>query len=69
MSVKSAVAPLAIEAIVHVTVPLAPKDGVVQANAGPLFCTMDTKVIVPGIGSLRLTVVAAAGPLLMTWMV
>src|SRR5258708_33239036 len=68
--VKVALAPTAIEAMVQVTVPFVPTALTdEQLNAGPVFCTIDTKVIVPGRGSLRLTLCAPAGPLLTTSMV
>src|SRR5258708_1429968 len=69
VSVKSALAPTAIEAMVQVTVPPEPTDGFEQLNAGPVFCTIDTKVILPGRVSVSLTVCAIDGALLTTWMV
>src|SRR5207244_2212237 len=61
--VKAAVAPLANEAIVQVTVPPAPGGGVVQTKTGPLVWLRETKVRWAGRGSLRETAAASLGPL------
>jgi hypothetical protein len=53
--------------IVHVTVPPEPAAGwLLQSKTGPLFCVMDTKVIVAGNVSVSATVLAASGPPLVT---
>jgi len=69
MSVKFANAPLASEARVHVTVPPAPTEGLLeQSKAGPLFWVMETNVIVPGSVSVSETDCAVDGPLFATVM-
>ncbi len=54
-SVKVAVAPPASVALVAVKVPVPPTGGVVSVNAGPEVCIAETKVVLAGIRSLRLT--------------
>jgi hypothetical protein len=67
VSVKVAVVPEARLAIVQVTVPPEPGEGwPEQSNAGPLFCAIETNVIVPGRVSVRANVSAASGPALLT---
>src|SRR4051794_5987015 len=66
VKVKSALAPAARLAMVQLIVPLVPAGGVVQLNAGPLFCVAETKVIPAGSGSLTTTLDAASGPMLVT---
>jgi hypothetical protein len=53
--------PDASEAIVQVTVPVAPTAGVVQLHVPGLVS--ETKVVLVGIASVKLTVVAVDGPL------
>ena len=45
------------------------KSGVVQVKAGPVFCTMDVKVVSGGVVALRAAGAAGLGPLLVTVMV
>jgi len=68
VKVKSALLPFVKRASVQSTVPFVPTVGVVQLNAGPLFCTTETKVIPGGMTSLTSTVVALSGPKLLTEM-
>ena len=65
-SVKVAEPPAASDAIVQVIVPFAPTAGVEHVNIGPEFWTNDTKVIVPGRASVRLTLAPGFGPPLTT---
>ena len=62
--VNEAVAPTARVAMLHVTVPVAPTAGVVQLHEPGL--ARETKVVLVGIASVKLTVVAIAGPLLVS---
>ena len=64
--VKVAEAPLAMLATEQFTVPVAPTDGVVQANAAPVFWVQETKVVLVGTVSLREMFSAVTGPLLVT---
>ena len=66
---KVADAPPASVAIEHETVPPEPTEGLMQLNAGPLFCVFDTKVVVAGSGSDSVTVCASLGPLFVTMIV
>ena len=67
VSVKVAVAPAARLAIVQVIVPPEPTLGwLLQSNAGPLFCAIETNVIVPGSVSVSAKLSAASGPELLT---
>ena len=53
--VNDALAPTFSVAIEQVTVPFEPPPGFVQGeNAGPEFCTIETKVILPGKTSVSL---------------
>jgi len=61
--VNVAVAPEAMLALVHVTVPLVPTLGLVQMNAGPVFCAVETNVVFAGNASVSETLVAGFGPL------
>ena len=54
---------------VPVTFPVPPTAGVVIVNAGPVFWVKLTKVVFVGTASVRLTVAALEGPLLVTLMV
>src|ERR1700730_4853711 len=66
-SVKTATWLTARVAIVQVIVPaLLPTTGVTHVNAGPEFCTSDTKVVFPGIASVSVTTCASSGPWLIT---
>jgi hypothetical protein len=56
--VNVALAPASIVASVQVTVPVTS----LQVKAGPLFCIIDTKVMLPGSVSEKLTFAAALGP-------
>jgi prephenate dehydrogenase len=56
--------PAARLAIVQFTVPVAPTTGVVQAH--PTGIETDWNVVFVGVASLKLTVVAAMGPLFVT---
>jgi hypothetical protein len=70
VSVKVALAPAARLAIVQVTVPPEPTLGwLLQSNAGPLFCAIETNVIVPGSASVSEKLLAASGPELFTLIV
>ena len=60
-SVNEAVEPAARVAMLQVTVPVAPTAGVEQLHAAGLVS--ETKVVLVGIASVKVTVVAAAGPL------
>ena len=65
--VKVAVAPAARLRIEQVTVPPEPAMGwLLQSNAGPLFCMIETNVIVPGNVSVSETLSPALGPELLT---
>ncbi|MND04600.1 hypothetical protein D3C83_249550 [compost metagenome] len=57
-------APEASVAIVQLIVPAAPTAGVVQVNAGPAVCAVETNVVHAGGGSARVTVWASLGPAL-----
>ncbi len=59
--VKEPLEPTARVAMLHVTVPVPPTGGVVQLHAPGL--ARDTNVVLVGIASVNLTVVAADGPL------
>lgn len=63
---KVAVAPTVSVATVQETVPVAPTAGDVQLKDGPLACVTETKVVLAGVGSWRVTVWASLGPLLLT---
>ena len=65
-NVNDADAPEASVAIVQVTVPDAPAAGLVQVNAGPLFCARETKVVPGGSTSVSVTPWAMPGPLFAT---
>src|SRR5437762_2324905 len=65
--VKVAVAPLAIHAVVQLTVPVDPAAGVVQVQ--PAGVVMDWKVVSAGSTSLIATLAAVFGPALLTPMV
>src|SRR5436309_2164144 len=60
--VNVAVAPLARDAVVQLTVPVEPTAGVVQVQ--PAGCVSDWKVVCGGRGSLMVTLTAAFGPAL-----
>ena len=60
-SVNEAVEPAARVAMLQVTVPVAPTAGVVQLHEPGL--ARETKVVFVGIASVKLTVMAVAGPL------
>src|SRR3989441_832859 len=62
--VNVAVAPLASDAAVQLTVPVEPTAGVVQVQ--PAGCVSDRKVVCAGNGSLMVTLAAAFGPALVT---
>jgi hypothetical protein len=64
--VNAAVNPGPNDAGWQLIVPPEPARGVVHGGftAGPLFCTKDTNVIVPGSVSVKLRSVAVSGPLL-----
>src|SRR4051812_21695443 len=64
MSVKFADAPAGSEAMEQVIVPPEPTAGrpLEQSNSGPLFCVIETNVIVPGSVSVSVADDAAAGP-------
>jgi hypothetical protein len=65
--VKVEVVPAESVLMVHVTVPPEPTAGwLLQSKAGPLFCTIETKVIVPGNWSVHRTPLAASGPAFVT---
>ena len=68
VSVKVVVPAFASDAFVHEIVPAAPTAGVVQVHAVPV-CAIDLKVVVPGVASVNVFVVAAAGPLFFTTIV
>src|SRR5438477_254535 len=61
-SVKVAVAPLASDGLVHVTVPVDPTAGVVQVQ--PAGLDIDWNVVCAGSGSVIVTLAAAFGPAL-----
>ena len=67
-SVKVAELPAASDAIVQLIVPFAPTAGVEHTKVGPEFWTNDTKVIVPGRASVRLTLAPGFAPPLTTVM-
>ena len=54
------------EAMLQLTVPVAPAAGVVQVKVGPPVCVIDTNVVVAGTASVSVTLTASAGPLLVT---
>src|SRR5262245_14085040 len=54
-TVNIADAPTARLEIVHVIVPVPPTAGLVQANAGPLVCVSETKVVLAGMLSVSCT--------------
>ena len=56
-------------AMEQLTEPPAPTEGVAHVSAGPAVCVADTKVVPAGNGSDRLTVCAALGPALATFIV
>src|SRR5437763_605765 len=65
--VNVAVAPAARLRIEQVTVPPVPPAGwLLQSNAGPLFCVIETNVIVPGNVSVSETLSPALNPELLT---
>ena len=67
VSVNVALAPEAREAMVQVIVPPEPTLGwLLQSNAGPLFCAIETNVIVPGSVSVSEKLAAGSGPALFT---
>lgn len=66
--VNVAVAPDAMLAFVQVMVPLVPTLGLVQMNAGPLFCAVETNVVFAGSASVSETLVAGFGPLFVSEM-
>src|SRR5437763_1390738 len=66
-SVNAAVAPLASDGVVHVTVPVEPTAGVVQDH--PAGVAIDWNVVCAGDGSVIVTLAAAFGPALLTVMV
>src|SRR4051812_48336722 len=53
--VKVAETPAPSDASVHEAVPVPPTEGVVQLNAGPVFCVSETKVVFAGIESVSTT--------------
>src|SRR5437773_602853 len=63
-SVNAAVAPLASDGVVHVTVPVEPTGGVVQDH--PAGVGIDWNVVCEGNGSFMVTLVATFGPALLT---
>jgi hypothetical protein len=65
-SVKVAVAPLASEAHVQVTVPFAPADGVLQMDEGPLSGVSETNVFPAARTSLSCVFAASPGPWFVT---
>ena len=68
-NVKVTEAPEFMIGAVQDTVPLAPTAGVVQVNAGDPDCARETNVVPGGNGSVKVTLVAADGPLFVTMMV
>jgi hypothetical protein len=60
--VKLAERPAASTALVQVTVPPEPTGGVLQTNAGPADCVIETNVIPAGMESLSVTVAASSAP-------
>src|SRR5207244_9372571 len=62
--VKVAVAPLASDAVVQVTVPVVPTAGVVQVQ--PAGLVIDWKVVCDGSRSVTVTFAAVEGPLLVS---
>ena len=66
--VKTAEAPGLSVATEHDSVPLAPTAGAVQVNGVP-DCDRETNVVPAGNGSVRVTLLAVAGPLFVTVMV
>jgi hypothetical protein len=62
-SVKAAELATASEAMLQLTVPVAPTAGVVQVNVGPDVCASETKVVPAGRASLNVAACAAPGPL------
>ena len=64
---KTAMAPTASVFIVQLIEPLPlPLDGVVHVKAGPESCASDTKVVLAGTESVRVTDCASSGPRLIT---
>src|SRR4029077_9253055 len=61
---KVALAPAARVPMVQLTRPVPPTDGVLQVKLGPVPWAKDTKVVPAGTASLRLTLWASDGPLL-----
>src|SRR2546427_4857391 len=51
-------------AMLQPTVPVPPTGGVLQVNAGPLFCASETNVVFAGMSSLTHTFWAGVGPAL-----
>ena len=66
---KLAVPPTGSVARLPATVPLVPTAGVVRLKVGPLAFVSDTKVVLAGIVSLKVTFCAALGPLFVRLMV
>jgi hypothetical protein len=67
-TVNVALAPDANVLFVHVTSPVPPGEGVVQANVGPVGCEAETKVLPEGTVSTSDTDSAADGPWLVSVM-
>ena len=65
-TVNVAQAPAARVAMVQLTLPVPPTGGVVQTNAGPVFCASETKIVFGGRGSARTTFCASLAPLFVT---
>jgi hypothetical protein len=63
-TIISAAVPAAMLGSVQLTVPVAPTAGVVQVH--PTGAETDANVVLVGVASVKLAVVAAAGPLLVT---
>src|SRR5207248_4326830 len=64
--VKFALAPAASRVKEHVTVPVPPTDGFVQAAVGPEFCVSERNVVPAGTASVIVTFCASLAPLFVT---
>jgi len=62
-------APEANDVIEHVLVPAEPTFGVEQVGHAVPVCAPETKVVVPGVASVKVTFAAAEGPLFFTTIV
>jgi hypothetical protein len=63
---KVAEAPEASVVIEQLTEPVPPTAGFVQVNNGPTVCASETNVVFDGVASVRETLCASLGPLLVT---